>query len=60
MAYKFIQTIDPDNEHCRVNIEFDIPNSDLTTEQIIEIFEYFMKACGYSIGNIVEIKDKNE
>lgn len=60
MAYKFIQTRDPQNEFSKVDITFEIPSNDLNMTDMLELFSDFLKACGYSPNNIVNLPDENK
>jgi|14BtaG_2_1085337.scaffolds.fasta_scaffold104856_3 hypothetical protein len=48
--FKFIKIKDPDNKFDLVDIEFAIEQSDLTKAELKEIFNEFLRACGYMVS----------
>jgi len=49
--FKFIKIKDQKNPHDIVNVTIEISNSDATLTDLLEAFESFLMASGYSLGN---------
>ena len=57
--YKFIKTKDQDNPYDTTNVTIEIVTDGVTTDNLCETFEKFLKACGFYIdGKIVELVDE--
>lgn len=55
MGFKFIKTIDADNRFSKANIEYSIPDNEMTLPELLEEFENFLRACTYHFDGKVEI-----
>jgi hypothetical protein len=47
MGYKFVKTLDPENEYDTSNITVEIPYNDITLDDLKEVFKDFVTACGF-------------
>ena len=47
--YKFIKEIDSENKYDKSKVTFEIPETDLTLDELLEVFEDFCRACGYAV-----------
>lgn len=57
MAYKFIKTIDENNKHDIAEIQFTVPSNDVTSTELIELFEDFLKACSFGIYKLEIVQE---
>lgn len=61
MSYVFKKTIDITNEFSQANIIYEIPNDDLTIDELVEHFKCFLQACSFCIdGEIVYCQKEND
>ena len=51
----FIKKIDGHNNHDQHTVEIEIPNSDVDLEKMLEVFEYFLKASGFSFKGTLDL-----
>lgn len=57
MSYKFIKTINPDNEFDIAEITFEI-DDDPSLQDILSEMECFLKACGFSFDGSLDIVEE--
>lgn len=58
--YKFIKTKDPDNKFSITNVEIQTVHDELTITDLLEVFEDFLRACGYQFKGKLDIIDDDE
>ncbi len=58
MAIKFIKTINKENLCDNFELELSVSNEDITHLELTELFEQFLKGCGYVLdGRHLELVD---
>ena len=58
MAYKFIRTIDSENKFSNCDVEFTVSSNSMTYPELLEVFEEFLRGCGYVFDGHVEIVEE--
>jgi len=58
MPYKFIKTPDPHNKYSIASIEISIDDDEITLDSLVEVFEEFVIACGFSRDSKLELVEK--
>lgn len=55
MSYKFIKTKSEDNQFDKTNVTIELPHNEVSLDDMFELFEDFLKACGFNLKGRVDI-----
>ena len=53
--YKFIKTLNEDNQYDHDNVTMEIPYNDISLSDLVESFERFLLSCGFSFTGHLDI-----
>lgn len=57
MAYIFKKTIDTNNKFDNTEVTVEMPHNEVTLPEILEVFEDFLKGCGFTLMGPLEIEE---